>query len=98
MSVKITSDHQEYLFASVPYSEGWTVADRGEKLDLLRADEGFMAVRLDEGNHELRFAYHTPGLKTGLLISLFSAACFFLTAFYHLVVKNSFTHAKLPPR
>ena len=69
-----------------------------EKLDLLRADEGFMAVRLDEGNHELRFAYHTPGLKTGLLISLLSAACFFLTAFYHLVVKNSFTHAKLPPR
>ena len=98
MSVKITSDHPEYLFASVPYSEGWTVADRGEKLDLLRADEGFMAVRLDEGNHELRFAYHTPGLKTGLLISLLSAACFFLTAFYHLVVKNSFTHAKLPPR
>ena len=57
-----------------------------------------MAVRLDEGDHELRFAYHTPWLKTGLLISLFSAVCFFLTAVYHVVVKKNYTSAKQPPR
>ena len=64
----------QLVFFSVPYSEGWTAEVNGVPADVERVDEGFMAVRADTGENTIVFRYETPYLRTGIIISLCSAA------------------------
>ena len=64
----------QLVFFSVPYSEGWTAEVNGAPADVERVDEGFMAVRADTGENTIVFRYKTPYLRTGIIISLCSAA------------------------
>lgn len=68
IEVNLTSD--KIVFASIPYSEGWRVYVDGKKSDLMRANDGFMAVSVREGKHVIEYHYTTPGLKTGAVFSL----------------------------
>ena len=76
MRVSLENTEEEYLFAAVPYSEGWQAYDQGNPLEILKADVGFMALRLDPGKHEIQFVYKTPGFVPGALISIGSVVCF----------------------
>ena len=76
MHVSVENEQAEYLFTAVPYSEGWKAYDRGEPAEILKADIGFMALKMEPGRHEIRFVYRTPGFAAGLLISLASIVCF----------------------
>ncbi len=61
------------VFFSVPYEAGWSARVNGEEASILRANVGFMAVRVPKGElAEIEFIYHTPGLGTGILITLAS--------------------------
>ena len=42
----------------------------GKKSDLMRANDGFVAVNVQKGKHVIEYHYTTPGLKTGGVISL----------------------------
>lgn len=57
-----------YLFISIPYSVGWTISVDGEKVKKYKADEAFMAIEIDEGNHEILMTYETPYLKIGMVL------------------------------
>ena len=61
---------ERVVFFSVPYESGWSAEVNGEPADILKANAGFMAVRVPSGESTIRFTYHTPGLTAGLLISL----------------------------
>ena len=76
MHVSVENEQAEYLFTAVPYSEGWKAYDQGKPVEILKADIGFMALRMEPGEHDIQFVYHTPGFIAGLLISLVSLACF----------------------
>ena len=76
MKVSLENKEKEILFAAVPYSEGWKAYDNGEPIEVLKADVGFMALEMEPGEHNIQFAYHTPGLLAGLLISLGSVVGF----------------------
>ena len=76
VKVSMENTEPEYLFAAIPYSEGWKAYDRGESVKILKADAGFMALQMEPGEHDIRFVYHTPGFIAGLLISLASVVCF----------------------
>lgn len=69
---KITTEKDEVLFLSIPYSTGWEAYVDKKETDILKANIGFMAIPLNEGSHEIELVYHTPGLKMGLMCSLFS--------------------------
>lgn len=71
-SLDVNTNSAKYLFTSVPYSVGWKFYDNGKKVDVQRADCGFMAIRLDGGAHHIVMKYRTPGLYTGMVISLIS--------------------------
>ena len=72
-----TGSEGGYAFFSLPYSKGWSATLDGKPADILRADVGFMAVRVDEpGDHEVVLTYNTPGLKLGAVISLCGIALF----------------------
>jgi len=60
------------MFFSVPYDEGWTAYVNGQHTIIEKANTGFMAVRVPAGQSTIRFDYTTPGLITGIKISLIS--------------------------
>ncbi|RYL95886.1 hypothetical protein EWI07_01565 [Sporolactobacillus sp. THM7-4] len=71
----IHTDSRKYAFFSVPYDKGWSVKVNGRSVSILNAD-GFMIVPVDEGDNTIRFTYETPGLKTGLYLSISSFISF----------------------
>jgi hypothetical protein len=51
---------------------GWSATVDGMPVDVLCADDAFLAAALPPGDHEVRFTYATPGATTGIGISLAS--------------------------
>jgi len=51
------------------WAPGWSVTVDGIAQPLLRADLVLRAVALPAGEHEVRFAYHDPALRRGLLLA-----------------------------
>ncbi len=66
----IETESPNLVFFSVPWDEGWSAEVNGEPVDIEKVDIGFMAVPVSSGNSKIVFTYHTPGLKTGALLSL----------------------------
>ena len=71
---KIDAPGDGLLFFSVPYDKGWTATVNGEEAEIVKANVGFMAVKIPEGESTVRFNYMTPGLIPGLLVSAVSAS------------------------
>ena len=65
-------DEDGYLFASIPYSTGWSILDNGKPVTAQKADLAFTAVRLESGSHHITMHYLTPGLLPGLYVTIFS--------------------------
>lgn len=59
-----------YLLITVPYEGGWELTLDGEKQEILKADLGFMGVRVRAGSHTFSLDYHPPLLKEGCILSL----------------------------
>ena len=93
MKVSMHNKEMEYLFAAVPYSEGWKAYDHGKPIKVLKADIGFMALQLEPGEHDIRFVYNTPGFITGLIISLVSVICFSIS----IILKKKEKHLSKQP-
>ena len=64
------------VFFSIPYEEGWSATVDGQPVPIEKVNVGFMAVPVPGGDeaHTIRFTYHTPGLATGIKVSLAAAA------------------------
>ncbi len=70
---------ENLLFFSVPYSEGFTATINGKPVDVDRVNIGFTGIRIPaEKNLKIEFRYRTPGLDTGITISLFALVAFAL--------------------
>ncbi len=70
---EISLDKPQLVFFSVPYSEGWSAEVNGAPADVEKVSYGFMAVKADAGENTIVFSYETPGLKTGLIITIAGA-------------------------
>ena len=62
-------DQSRIVFFSVPYSQGWSAWVDDMPAEILKANLGFMAVRVPEGERTIRLDYHTPGLSAGTALS-----------------------------
>ena len=72
VSFEIENTGDQFLFASIPYSDGWRATVDGKSAEIMKADVGFMALKLPAGEHSVVFIYHTPGILAGFLISAIS--------------------------
>lgn len=66
------------LIFAIPKDPGWSIRIDGEKVTSKAVKEAFISVSLEEGNHEIELEYQTPGLETGLIISIFSIIIAFI--------------------
>lgn len=59
------------LFFSIPYSDGFRATLNGKSVDIEKVNYGFMAVKVPANTEcNVEFTYETPGLATGIKISL----------------------------
>ena len=66
---EITLDKTNLVFFSVPYDDGFTAYVNGEKTDILRVDEGLMAVLCQPGASSIDFVYQAAGLSASRMVT-----------------------------
>ena len=67
------------LFFSVPYDEGWNAYVNGKETEIVRANAGFMAVKVDgHKKSSIIFKYIPPGFHTGIIITAVCGIIFFM--------------------
>ncbi len=76
ISGNINLEEDKYLLLSVPYSKGWKAYADGKQAELLKANECYMAIKLEKGTHNIELKYETPFLKIGACISALSMVAF----------------------
>lgn len=57
---KFTADEDEFLFTTIPYDKNWNIYLDGEKVseeDIVIISEAIIGVKVDAGEHEIRFEY-----------------------------------------
>ncbi len=69
-------DKQKMIVLSVPYDEGWSLKVNGEEAKIYKVDSGFIGFIAPKGKATYSLNYFTPGLKTGIKISLLSLLLF----------------------
>lgn len=89
VSGQISLSKPKALLISLPYSEGFRAYVDGEETEIKRANTMYMALELDEGEHEIRLVYCTPWLKTGACLTFAGALCYI-----GVVLKNHFSKTK----
>ena len=73
---EITLDAPNLVFFSVPYDDGFTAMVNGKETDILRVDEGLMAVLCPAGESTLDFVYQPDGIRLGKPVTLLSLVVF----------------------
>ena len=66
---EIALDKANLVFFSVPYDDGFTAYVNGEKADILRVDEGLMAVLCPAGANSIDFVYQAAGLSASRVVT-----------------------------
>ena len=77
-SAEILLDAPELVFFSVPYDDGFTAYVNGQETEILRVDEGLMAVPCPAGWNAIDFVYETDGLALSRGVTLAALAVFCL--------------------
>ena len=66
---EVTLEKPNLVFFSVPYDDGFTAYVNGEKTDILRVDEGLMAVLCQPGASSIDFVYQAAGLSASRVVT-----------------------------
>ncbi|HVM97694.1 MAG TPA: YfhO family protein, partial [Candidatus Acidoferrales bacterium] len=74
VNLRASSDRAGYVVLSDAFFPGWDADVDGKAAEILRADCFFRAVRVDAGNHAVRFHYRPASFRIGRAISLASLA------------------------
>ena len=80
--INAAADRDKYLYLTIPYSAGWTASVDGDPVPVERANIGFMAIPVSEGEHQIEFSYRTPYLTEGLCITALSLTAFIIISVY----------------
>jgi hypothetical protein len=75
-TVTVTANRPGLLVLSQAWSQGWQATVRGRSVPAVRVDGLVQGVPVPAGRSLVRFSYHAPGLRPGLLVSVATAAAF----------------------
>ncbi|MBO5090422.1 MAG: YfhO family protein [Clostridia bacterium] len=72
-TAEVNREKESLVFFSIPYDKGWSATVNGKEATIEKVNVGFMAVVVPEGDSVIRFNYETPGLITGLGVTIGTA-------------------------
>ncbi|MDD6420435.1 MAG: YfhO family protein, partial [Lactobacillus delbrueckii] len=82
LSGMLNAKKSSIMTSTIPYSSGWHATLDGKAVKVSETNEAFVGIQVRKGKHRLALYYQTPGLRTGLIISILAAiillACFYL--------------------
>ena len=79
---------EDLVFFSVPYDDGFTAYVNGRETDILRVDEGLMAVLAPAGENTIDFVYQADGFSLASKVSLAGLAVFVVYTGYFVWKKK----------
>ena len=79
---------EDLVFFSVPYDDGFTAYVNGQETDILRVDEGLMAVLAPAGENTIDFVYQADGFSLAGKVSLAGLAVFVVYTGYFVWKKK----------
>ena len=85
---EITLKKDDLVFFSVPFDDGFTAYVNGEETEVIRVDEGLMAVLAPAGENTIDFVYQADGYSLASKVSLAALAAFALYAGYFVWKKK----------
>lgn len=85
---EITLKKDDLVFFSVPYDDGFTAYVNGEETEVIRVDEGLMAVLAPAGENTIDFVYQADGYSLASKVSMAALAAFVLYAGYFVWKKK----------
>ena len=85
---EITLKKDNLVLFSVPYDDGFTACVNGEETEVIRVDEGLMAVLAPAGENTIDFVYQADGYSLASKVSLAALAVFVLYAGYFVWKKK----------
>ena len=88
---EITLEKQNLVFFSVPYDDGFTAYVNGKKTDILRVDEGLMAVLCPAGASSIDFVYQAAGLSASRVVTAVAIPVWVVYAAYFVRRKRHST-------
>ncbi len=91
---EITLEKQNLVFFSVPYDDGFTAYVNGEKADILRVDEGLMAVLCPAGASSIDFVYQAAGLSASRMVTAVAIPVWVVYVAYFVRRKRRSTGAR----
>lgn len=73
---RIKADEKNNLmFTTIPYENGWKAYIDGKEAEIISAQDTFLAVYVEPGEHNVRLVYHVPGLRLGIMLSIITLLC-----------------------
>lgn len=84
----VEREQENLVFFSVPYDKGWTATVNGEEAEIVKANIGFMAVKVPAGVSEISFSYTTPYLYLGIFISAVSLVVLIIYIIISVICKR----------
>lgn len=82
----VTAKKDGLFFTSIPYDPGWEVTVDGKKVPkekVLAAEDAFVSVELEKGEHTVAFRFRPQGFYQGFLITGSGIFIMVLTCIYH---------------
>ncbi len=89
ISGTIILEEAGWITTSVPYDEGWTVTVNGKRIQTEKVNLGFIGFWSEAGTIRIEMSYFPPGLKLGLMISIFCLGIVLIVNFSKKVQKDS---------
>ena len=85
VNVLVSADSPSWLVLSDTYADGWKAFLDGRETRIYRANYVMRAVRVDAGEHLVRFRYDPPAFAIGLRVSIAALILTGAIAFYPLI-------------
>ncbi len=70
----VNADEDSILYTSIPYDSGWSVYVDGEKAETIEIGACQLGIRLNEGEHNVKFSFIPTGLEAGIAVSAVTLA------------------------
>ncbi|KRK47964.1 integral membrane protein [Secundilactobacillus kimchicus JCM 15530] len=82
------------LTTSIPYSDGWKLTVDGRPTPTTLVNSGFVGAEIGSGSHEIRLTYETPGLQSGVFLTVLGLAFFLVVGLAQLIWPHLMTPKK----